>query len=130
MVTRMFRDKFGRTVEFCINDTMVKSKQDERHTMDLNETFEILRRHKLRLNANKCAFGVGVEKFLGYMITNQGIEMNPDQIRAIKQLTPPKNPKDILKLTKMIAKLNCFFLKSADRCRPCDVLFNKPAHLV
>jgi len=57
---------------------VVKSKQEMQHVGDLKEVFEILRRHKLRLNADKCVFGVGVGKFLGYLITNRGIEVNPD----------------------------------------------------
>ena len=83
MVTRMFRDQIGSTVEVYIGDMVVKSKKDERHVIDLIEVFEILRQHKLCLNTNKCAFGVGARKFLGYMITNRGIEVNPNQIRAI-----------------------------------------------
>ena len=63
MVTRMFKDKIGSMIEVYIDHMMVKSKRDESHAMDLNETFEILRRHKLRLNAKKSAFGIGVEKF-------------------------------------------------------------------
>jgi len=73
MVTRMFKDNIESTVEVYIDDIVVKSKKDERHVMDLNETFEILRRHKLRLNANKCAFRVGSRKFLGYIITNEAL---------------------------------------------------------
>ena len=73
MATRMFKDKIGSTVEVYIDDMVVKSKKDERRVMDLNETFEILRRHKLRLNANKCAFRVGSRKFLGYIITNEAL---------------------------------------------------------
>lgn len=63
MVTRMFRDKIRSMIEVYINHMMVKSKRDERHVMDLNVTFEILRRHKLRPNSNKCAFGIGARKF-------------------------------------------------------------------
>ena len=48
-----------------------------------------MRRHKLRLNASKCSFGVGSGKFLGYMVTHRGIEVNPDQIKAINDLKPP-----------------------------------------
>lgn len=84
MVTRMFKNKIGSMVEVYIDDMVVKSRKEERHVTNLNETFEILRRHKLHLNANKCAFGVGAGKFLGYMITNRGIEVNPNQIRAIQ----------------------------------------------
>lgn len=70
MVTRMFKDNIGSMVEVYKDDMVVKSKKDERHVMDLNETFEILRQHKLRLNTNKCAFKVSSGNFLGYMITN------------------------------------------------------------
>ena len=57
--------------------------------------FEVLRQHKLRLNAEKYAFGVGVGKFLGYLITGWGIEVNPDQIEAVKRLKPTSNPEEV-----------------------------------
>ena len=69
IMTRMFRDKIGCTVEVYIDDMVVKSKQEFRHIEDLQGAFEVLRQHKLRLNAKKCAFEVGVGKFLGYLIT-------------------------------------------------------------
>jgi len=78
MMTRMFRENIGRIVEVYIDDMVVKSKEDQGHIGDLMDVFEVLRRHKLRLNANKCAFGVGVGKFLRYLITHRGIEVNPD----------------------------------------------------
>lgn len=65
----MFKDQNEDTVEVYIDDMVVKSKKSEGHVSNLVEVFEILRSHKLRLNANKCAFGVGLGKFLGYMIT-------------------------------------------------------------
>ena len=77
-MTRMFRDMIGCTVEIYIDDMMVKSKQEKGHVGDLEEVFEVLQRHKLRLNANKCVFGVETGKFLGYMITYRGIKVNPD----------------------------------------------------
>ena len=91
----MFRDKIGHTVEVYIDDMVVKSKWEVQHIDDLKEVFEVLRQHKLCLNANKCAFGVGVGKFLGYMITRQGIEINPNQIEAVEHLKPPSNPKEV-----------------------------------
>ena len=57
---------------------MVKSKQVEEHLADLGEVFSMLREHKLRLNASKCSFGVNSGKFLGYIITHRGIEVNLD----------------------------------------------------
>ena len=80
--------------------------------------FEVLRHHKLRLNAEKCAFGVGAGKFLGYLITNRGIEVNPNHIEVVKHLKPLSNPKEMQVLTGMLAALNRFISKFADRCRP------------
>lgn len=78
----------------------------------------MFRQHKLRLNADKCAFGVEAGKFLGYLITNPGIEVNPDQIEAVQHLKQPSNPKGVQVLTGMLAALNRFISKFADRCRP------------
>ena len=103
---RMFRDKIGRTVKVYIDDMVVKSKQEMQHIDDLKGVFEVLRRHKLCLNADKCAFGVGDGKFLGYLITNRGIEVNRDQIEAVKYLKPSSNPKEVQVPTGMLAALN------------------------
>ena len=92
---------------------------------DLKKIFEILRKHKLRLSASKCSFGVGLGKFLGYMVMHRGIEVNSDQIRAINNLQPPQNPKEVQKLIGMIAALNWFIFRLADRCRPFFLLMNK-----
>ena len=92
---RMFWNKIGRIVEVYINDMVVKSKQEVRRIEDLQGVFEVLWQHKLRLNAKKCAFGVGASKFLGYLITCWGIEINPNQIEAVKHLKSPSNPKEV-----------------------------------
>ena len=65
---------------------VVKSKLESEHINDPGNIFEILKRHKLRINASKCSFGVGSGKVLGYMVTHRGIEVNPDQIKAINNL--------------------------------------------
>ena len=65
---------------------VVKSKVESKHVDDLGSIFEILRKHELRLNASKCSFGIGSGKFLGYMITHRGIEVDPNQIIAINNL--------------------------------------------
>ena len=86
MMIKMFESRLGKNVEVYIDDMVVKSKLVSKHLADLSSIFEILRRHKLRLNASKCSFGVGSGKFLGYMVTHRRIEVNPDQIRAINSL--------------------------------------------
>ena len=82
MMTRMFQDKIGHTVEVYIDDMVVKSKQEVWHIEDLQGVFEVFRQHKLRLNADKCTSGVGAGKFLGYLITNCRIEVI-NQIEAM-----------------------------------------------
>ena len=104
---------------------VVKSKIVLEHLGDLRTVFEILRNHKLRLNASKCSFGVGSGKFLGYMVTHRGIEVNPNQIKAINNLQSPRNPKEVQKLTGMAVALNRFISRSANRCRPFFLLINK-----
>ena len=80
MMTKMFEPQLGNSIEVYIDDMVVKNKMVSKHVGDLGNIFEILRKHKLRLNASKCSFGVGSDKFLGYMVTHWGIEVNPDQI--------------------------------------------------
>ena len=87
MMTRI--PQLGKNIKVYIDDMVVKSKVVSEHVGDLENIFEILRKHKLRLNASKCSFGVGSGKFLGYMVTYRGIEVNPDQIKAINSLQPP-----------------------------------------
>ena len=125
MMTKMFEPQLGKNIEVYIDDMVVKSKVVFEHMGDLRNIFEILRKHKLRLNASKCSFGVRSGKFLGYMMTHRGIEVNPDQVKAINSLQPPWNPKEVQKLTGMIAALNQFISRSADRCRPFFLLMNK-----
>ena len=104
---------------------MVKSKLESEHINDLGNIFKILRRLKLRLNTSKCSFRVELGKFLGYMVTHSGIEVNLDQIKAINNLQPPRNPKEVHKLTGMTATLNRFISRSTDMCRPFFQLLNK-----
>ena len=125
MMTRMFEPQLGKNIEVHIDDMVVKSKVVIEHAKDLGNIFEILRKYKLRLNASKCFFGVGLGKFLGYMVTHHGIEVNPDQVKEINSLQPPWNPKEVQKLIGMTATLNRFISQSADRCRPFFQLLNK-----
>ena len=125
MMTKMFESQIGQNIEVYINDMVVKSKIVSEHIGDLTNIFEILRGHKLHLNASKCSFGVGSGKFLDYMVTHRGIEVNLNQIKAINNLQLPWNPKEVQKLTRMMAALNRFISRSADRCRPFFLLMNK-----
>ena len=95
MMTRMFEPQLGKNIEIYIDDMVVKSKLELEHVSNLENIFEILRKHKLRLNASKCSFDVGSGKFSGYMVIHYRIEVNLNQIKAINSLQPPQNPKEI-----------------------------------
>ena len=114
----MFKPQLSKNIEVYIDDMVVKSKVVSEHVGDLENIFEILRKHKLRLDASKCSFGMGSSKFLGYMVTYRGIKVNPNQVKAINSLQPPWNPKEAQKLTRITIALNRFISQSTDRCRP------------
>ena len=95
MMTRMFESLLGKNIEIYIDDMVVKRKMVSKHLGDLRIIFEILGNYKLRLNASKCSFSVGLGKFFGYMVTHRGIKVNPNQIKAINNLRSPQNPKEM-----------------------------------
>ena len=97
---------------------LVKSLCEDDHLDDLRETFDILRSYDMKLNPNKCAFGVTAGKFLGFMVSQRGIEVNPEKIRAIMELEPPRTVKEVQSLNGKIAALNRFISRATDICLP------------
>ena len=93
LVNHMFCPQIGWNVEVYVDDMLVKSLNKEKHLDDLQETFNTLRRHQMKLNPSKCAFRVSSGKFLGFMVSQRGIEANPDKIQVILDMEPPKNIK-------------------------------------
>jgi hypothetical protein len=61
----------------------------------LKKLFERLKKYKLRLNTAKCSFGVKSGKLLGFVVSNKGIEVNPDEVRAIRFMSAPKTENDV-----------------------------------
>ena len=93
MMTRMFEPQLGKNIEIYIDDMVVKSKLEFELVNDLGNIFEILRRHKLRLNASKCSFGVGLGKFLGYMVTHQELKSILTKLEQLTIYNHLKTPK-------------------------------------
>ena len=118
LVNHMFHPQIGWNVEVYVDDTLVKTQDDERHLDDLQETFDTFRQYHMKLNLSKCAFGVSSGKFLGFMVSHMGIEVNPDKIQAILDMKPPQNTKEIQSLTGQVAALNRFVSKATDKCLP------------
>lgn len=85
---------------------------------DLRETFNILRKYQMKLNLAKCVFGVSSGKFLGFMVSQRGIEANPGKVKAILDMASLRNVKEVQRLTKRVATLNKFVSKAIDKCLP------------
>ena len=102
MVTRIFLPLIGKPMEVYIDDMFVKSKECLDHTRHLQETFELLRRHNMKLNPFKCAFGVSSVKFMGFMVTQRGIEANPIQLKAIMDSQTPTSRKGVQQPSQIV----------------------------
>ena len=118
LVTKMFRPLLGNTMEVYIDDMLVKSKQRPDHATHLQQTFDLLREYGMKLNPLKCAFRVNVGRFLGFMVTERGIEANPAQLQAILQSPAPTSKKGIQQLTGRLASLRHFISRFTDRLKP------------
>ena len=88
---------------------------------DLKETFNTLHSYNMKLNLGKCVFGVTAGKFVGFMVSQREIEANPDKIRAIMEMAPPRNVKEVQSLNGKIAALNRFVSRATNKCLPFSV---------
>ena len=118
MVTKIFQPRIDKSMEVYIDDMLVKSKERPDHTRNLQETFELLQRHNMKLNPLKCTFGVSSGKFLGFMVTKRGIEANPIQLKAIMNSQAPTFEKGVQQLTSRLAALGLFISHFTYRLKP------------
>ncbi|XP_031387239.1 uncharacterized protein LOC116200536 [Punica granatum] len=112
LVNKMFTKQLGRTIEAYVDGMIVKCCLASGHCIDLQETFDTLQRYQMRLNFQKCAFRVQFGKFLGLMITQWGIEANPEKVQAFLDMASPRNAHEMQKLTRGLAALNGFLASS------------------
>ncbi|RVW32710.1 Transposon Ty3-I Gag-Pol polyprotein [Vitis vinifera] len=92
--TTLFHDMMHRDVEVYVDDMIVKSRDRSDHLAALGRFFERIRQFRLRLNPKKCTFGVTSGKLLGYMVSERGIEVDPDKIRAILDMPAPRTERE------------------------------------
>lgn len=127
LVNTMFKTEIGKSMEVYVDDMLVKSKEVRSHVHDLSKCFATLRRYDMKLNPEKCTFGVKGGKFLGYMVTEKGIEANPEKIRAIIELPHPKTLNEAQKLVGRIMSLSRFISRSAEKNLPFFRVLKKAA---
>ena len=77
-------NQIGRNVHAYVDDIVVKSREKETLIDDLKETFDNLRVYKMMLNPEKCVFGVPAGKLLGFLVSNRGIEANPEKLQQLR----------------------------------------------
>ena len=118
LVNKMFNKQIGRNMEVYVDDMLVKSKEELAHLDDLRETFATLKQYQMKLSPSKCVFGVASGKFLGFMVSQRGIEANPEKVQAIINMTSSKTVKEVQKLTRRIAALNRFVSRATNKCLP------------
>ena len=113
-----------------IDDIVVKSDSFNQHLKDLDEVFRALRGVNMKLNPEKCTFGVEGGKFLGFMLTHWGIEANPGKCQAILNMRSPNSVKEVQQLlgrgtTSVLTALSRFIPRLAERTRPMVQLLRK-----
>ena len=116
LVNQMFKKQIGKNVEVYVDDMLVKSREEENHLDDLRKTFNTLKQYNMKLNPSKCAFGVSSGKFLGFIVSQRGIEVNPEKVRAILEMSLPRTTKEVQSLTGRVAALNRFVSKATNKC--------------
>jgi hypothetical protein len=118
MIAIVLHPQIRRNILAYVDDIIVKSFKRRDHISDLAETFAHLRAANLKLNPEKCVFGIHKEKVLGCLISTKGIEANPDKIKALMEMQDPVSVKDVQKLTGRVAALNKFIPRAAERSLP------------
>lgn len=110
LMDRVFASQIGPNLKVYMDDMVVKNPDDQKHVRDLEETFVSIQGYDMRLNPDNCTFGVQAGKFLGFMLTNRAIEVNPDKCQEIINIRSLSIVKEVQQLTGRLAALSCFYL--------------------
>ncbi|XP_022895322.1 uncharacterized protein LOC111409511 [Olea europaea var. sylvestris] len=122
---KIFDDILHKNVECYVDDLVVKTKRHDDHLQDLRDVFKKLRRHQLKMNSLKCAFGVTSGKFLGFVVRHRGIEIDQSKIEAIINMPEPRNVRELKSLQGKLAYIRRFISNLAGRCHPFNKLVKK-----
>ena len=126
-MTTIFHDMIHKEIEVYVDDVIVKSRKAADHMGDLRKFFNRLRRYNLKLNPAKYAFGVPAEKLLGFIVSRRGIELDPSKVKAIQELPPPKNKKDVMSFLGRLNYISRFIAQSTVICEPIFKMLKKAA---
>jgi len=125
LMDQVFHHLIGKCMEVYVDDMVVMSDSLEQHITDLREVLHAVRRYDMRLNPEKCVFGVTGGKFLGFMLTYRGIEANPDKCQAVLSMCSPTNIKETQRLMGRLAALSRFMSALAEKAQSMLKLMKK-----
>nr|KYP53207.1 Retrovirus-related Pol polyprotein from transposon 17.6 [Cajanus cajan] len=125
LMNKIFCEQIGQSMEVHVDDMVVKSSDISTHFGDLTDVFQACLRHQMRLNPEKCVFGVSGGKFLGFMLSSRGIKANPDKCQAILGMKSPDNLKEVQKLASRLTSLSRFLPCLAEIAKPILILLKK-----
>jgi hypothetical protein len=114
----IFHGLIGKIVEIYIDDVMIKSLDHESHLDDVRKTLECTRKHGLKMNSNKCGFGVSAEEFLGFLVHGGEIGVGKKSMKAIDEVVPPTNLKELQSLLSKINFVRIFISNLSQKVLP------------
>jgi hypothetical protein len=118
LMRKALRAQMGRNAEAYVDDIVIKTRESHTFIQDLEETFANLRKVNIKLNPAKCAFGIPLGKLLGFLVSHCGIEANPDKVKAIEEMRPPRNLNEMQRLAGCMAALGRFLARSGEKALP------------
>jgi len=118
LMDKVLAPMLGRNVYAYVDDMVVASKDKAQHVADLEELFVTISKYRFKLNPEKCLFGVEAGRFLGFMLTERGIEANPDKCAAIIAMRSPTSVKEVQQLTGRMAALLRFVSARGENGHP------------
>ena len=124
MVT-LFHDMMHKEIEVYVDDLIAKSQKDESHVENLQKLFKWLRKFQLKLNPAKCTFGTTSRKLLGFIVSQKGIEVDPDKIKAIQNLPPSRTQKEVWGFFGRLNYISRFISQMTAKCDPIFKLLKK-----
>ena len=124
-IQNCLHEQIGYNVHAYVDDIVIKSKLKTDLITDLTETFTNLHKYKIKLNPEKCVFGVPSGKLPGFIVSEQGIEANREKIKAIEALKQPENLCDVQRLTGCVAALSRVNSRLGDKAMPLYWLLKK-----
>src|SRR3954468_24171681 len=124
-MTTLFHDMMHKEIEVYVDDMIAKTQSEEGHIEDLLKLFQRLRKYRLRLNPNKCTFGVRSRKLLGFVVSQRGIEVDPDKVKAIQEMPAPKTEKQVRGFLGRLNYISRFISNMTATCEPIFKLLKK-----